>query len=254
MGERHNGIRECGESDLRHLAGLEDLIARHLAVRAELGRHLVEGVGELAEFILRFHRNDLVELSLPELLRNGCERLDRLENRLLQSCGKENRCRHAQCTGANHIACGAGAEIARVAVCLHHGILVHRNDLLRSVVDPRECRQHLAEIHRAPFTKVGALPKYFGARRIVVVQGAQVVGQLILTRQRNVSQFRLEPPLENRKVLDVEIAAALLFANEREKQAGVHSFGGFFHLLTSEHAAKVFPQNDIHAGPKFCEK
>ena len=117
-----------------------------------------------------------------------------------------------------------------------------------------KCWQHLAEIHRAPFSKVGGLPEHVGARRIFFVQTAQVVGELVFARKRNVAQFRLQPLLENRKVLRVKIATTFLLAHEREKQAGVHSFGSLFHLLTGEHAAKVFPQNDVHPGPQFCEK
>ncbi len=91
-----NRIGKCGKRNLCHLTGLEDLIARRLPVRAELGGHLVERIGELAEFIVRLDRNDLVEFSLPKFPRNGRERLDRLENRLLQPHGEENRRSHAK--------------------------------------------------------------------------------------------------------------------------------------------------------------
>ena len=51
-----------------------------------------------------------------------------------------------------------------------------------------------------------------------------------------------------------KIAATFLLTHEGEKQTGVHSFGGLFHLLASEHAAKVFPQDDVHPCSQFCEK
>jgi hypothetical protein len=87
-----------------------------------------------------------------------------------------------------------------------------------------------------------------------VVQRRKSSCELVLARERNVAQFRLEPLLEKRKVLCVKIAATFLFPHKREKQTGVHPFGGLFHLLTGKHASKVLPQNDVHAGPQFCEK
>ena len=249
-----NRIGKRGERNFRHLAGLEDLIARRLPVRTELGGHFVERIGELAELILRVHRDDLVEFSIAKFPRNGRERLDRLENRLLQPHGEEDRRGHAKGACDNHITCGAGAELARVAVRLHHGILVDGNDLLRGVLDPCECWQHLAEIHGAPFSKIGGLPEYAGARRIFFVRTAQVVSELVLARKRNIAQFGLQPFFEDREVPDVKIAATFLFAHEGEKQTGVHSLGSLFHLLTGKHAAKIFPQDDIHSRSQFAEK
>ena len=61
--------REAQEKD--KLSRLQNLVTHDLAISAQFGRHLVEGIGELTELILRSDGHNLVEISLAEFLRHG---------------------------------------------------------------------------------------------------------------------------------------------------------------------------------------
>ena len=103
--EGDDGVWEGGEGDLRHLAGLEDLVAGDLAIGAQLGGHLIEGIGELAEFILGNNGDHLVEIAIAKLPGKAGERLDGHEDGALEEVGEVERARRGPrpwrraCTG-----------------------------------------------------------------------------------------------------------------------------------------------------------
>jgi hypothetical protein len=60
-------------------------------------------------------------------------------------------------------------------------------------------------------------------------------------------QFGSQALPELGQVLVLHLARAFLLAHEGEEEGGVHAFGGFFHLLSSDDAAEIFAENDIDA-------
>jgi hypothetical protein len=108
--EGDDGIGEGGEGDLRHLAGLEDFVAGDLAIGAKLGGHLVEGIGELAEFIDGKDRDDLVEIAVAQLAGEAVRDWMGLQDRTLEEMGEVERAGEADDHGDDHVPDGGGAE------------------------------------------------------------------------------------------------------------------------------------------------
>src|SRR5258708_17940246 len=82
----------------------------------------------------------------------------------------------------------------------------------------------------------------------------QGIGKSLLPRERDVVLFDSKILGENRLVLLIELPSARIFAHQREKSGGVHSFETLFHLLASHDTSIVLLEKDVDFAAERSEQ
>src|SRR5260221_4436233 len=82
----------------------------------------------------------------------------------------------------------------------------------------------------------------------------QGIAKTLLPRERDVVVFDWKVLGENRLVLLIELPSARIFAHQREKSGGVHSFETLFHLLASHDTSIVLLEKDVDFAAERSEQ
>ena len=207
----------------RRLLRLQDLLARALAIGAQLGRHLVEGRRQLAQLVVRLYRHVLVEIPLPELLGRFGQAVHRPQNGTRQRIRRRGRDHEAHQQRHDHVARRVLALLPRRVVGLDHVLLVQVENVRRRLVRLGKGGLQLAEIKSAPRRVRWRQRHEFRRRRHVRrVLRRELLLELAFADERDVVRLDREIVVEDRLVLREQRAAPLLLAVEHEEQARIH--------------------------------
>ena len=87
-----------------------------------------------------------------------------------------------------------------------HVVLVEVEDGLRGVLDVREEREHLAEVHGPALLDSGVARKMASLLDVLLVEVADLEGEILLAGEGDVMELRIEVLLEDGEVLVVHLA------------------------------------------------
>src|SRR5260221_11431839 len=82
----------------------------------------------------------------------------------------------------------------------------------------------------------------------------QGIGKSLLARKRDIVLFDSKILGENRLVLPIQLPSPRIFAHQREKSGGVHSFETLFHLLASHDTSIVLLEKDVDFAAERSEQ
>ena len=119
-----DGVEQCGKNDLRRLSGVDEFVGRGLPVEAQLAGHLVEGVGELAEFIVALHGQHLIEIAFAEFTSGVGQPLDGPQDDATQSVSEEQSQRQRGDHRHEHDLRGPSCRFAGMMILFVHRPLV----------------------------------------------------------------------------------------------------------------------------------
>ena len=127
---------------------MDEFVGGGLAVEPQLAGHLVEGVGELAQFVVAADGQHLVEIALAEVARGFGQTLDGPQHHAAEAVGEEQSQRQRGGDGQQHDARGLAGGFAGVVVLLRHGALVDALDRRGGVEQFAQRRLQAARLPR----------------------------------------------------------------------------------------------------------
>ena len=158
---------------------MHEFVAGRLPVDAQLAGHLVEGSGELAEFVAAVDGEHLVEVAFAEFAGGLRQPLEGPQDDAAEPVGKVKPQRDRRGDGQEHDARGLAGGVPRPLVLLRHGALVDADD-------GRSRREQLAQgrVRVAPGGR-GRLERAVCRRQERLVAQLQFVRRGLFTRFRD---------------------------------------------------------------------